>query len=102
MVTHDLAPAGPAAPQQIYISSGKEDLITLAIEAWKRGYALAVAKGSAALRDLTAVAAASEDACDEALLIYVPMDRERFRDIFTIAWASGYWTRVQESPATFS
>jgi hypothetical protein len=49
------------------------------------------------MNSLAAVEHASEAACGQALLVYVPMDLGRFRDIFSLAWCTGYWARVQES-----
>lgn len=83
-------------PQQVYTGCSREELITIGMEAWKRGYERAVADDAAVMRDLLMVEQASEAACDEALLVYFPMELDRFRDIFTLTWCSGYWTRVKE------
>lgn len=86
----------PLETQQIYTTCSTEELITVEMDAWKRGYSRAVADGPAAMRVLADVLRASETACDEALLIYVPMDLARFRDIFMRAWSCGYHMRMQE------
>ena len=85
------------ALQQIYVGCSHEDYVTIEMAAWKRGYERAIADGLAVMRDLIVVGRASEIACDEALCMYVPMELNRFRNIFTLAWCGGYWTRVQES-----
>ncbi len=87
----------PLETQQIYTSCSSEELITVEMDAWKRGYSQAIADGPAAMRVLADVLRASEAACDEALLIYVPMDLARFRDVFMRAWSCGYHMRVKES-----
>ena len=81
---------------QVYVGCSHEELIAIEMDAWKRGYKRADTDGPAAMRDLAVVAAASEAACDDALQVYVPMELGRFRDVFTLAWCAGYWTRVQE------
>lgn len=96
-MTQDLAFDHQLAQEPIYISSGVEGLIAIQMDAWKRGYERAVADGPSAISDIAALQRAGEDACDEALLIYVPMDVERFRDIYIIAWCAGYCTWRQES-----
>lgn len=97
MTPQDLTVDHQLAQEPIYISSGVEGLIAVQMDAWKRGYECAGADGPAAIRDIAALQRAAEDACDEALLVYVPMDLARFRDIYMIAWCAGYCTRRQES-----
>lgn len=97
MVPHHVESADQEALQRIYISCGTGDLIAVEMDAWKRGYERAVADGAAIMHDLAVVELASDAACDEALHVYVPMELGRFRDIFTLAWCAGYWTKVQES-----
>lgn len=82
---------------QIYTGSSREELVTIETDAWKRGYERAVADGAAVMRELAQVERASEAACNEALLVYCPMELNRFRDVFTLAWCGGYWTHVQEA-----
>jgi hypothetical protein len=87
-----------AMHHEIFIGCSHEDLVAVdEMEAWKRGYEGGVADGPEAMKSLAAVEHASEAACGQALLVYVPMDLGRFRDIFSLAWCTGYWARVQES-----
>jgi hypothetical protein len=97
MLSHDVAAESHLAPEEIYISSSNADLIAVGMDAWKRGYDQAVEDGPAALRDLAEVERAGEEACDEALQVYIPMDLGRFRETYTLAWCGGYCTQVQES-----
>ncbi len=96
MESRHLPSGNQAMLNQIYVGCSHEELIAIEMDAWKRGYERAVADGPAAMRDLAAVEAAGETACDDALRTYVPMELGRFRDVFTLAWCAGYWTRVQE------
>lgn len=84
------ASAGQSVPAAKYWSCSHEELIELQIEAWALGSACAQADSSRALRDLMAVEQRAEIACEDALLIYVPMDLARFHDVFTLAWVGGY------------
>lgn len=82
---------GPPARTVRYWSCSHEELITLQIEAWELGGAGARADGPRVLRELTAIEQRAERACEAALLIYVPLDLARFRDVFTLAWVGGYY-----------
>ncbi|HEX6800364.1 MAG TPA: hypothetical protein VF116_21815 [Ktedonobacterales bacterium] len=82
--------SSPPVPDPKYWSCSHEELIALQIEAWALGAGCAKADGSRVLRDLMAIEQRAETACDEALLIYVPLELARFRDVFTLAWVGGY------------
>lgn len=84
------ASVGQSVPAAKYWSCSHEELIELQIEAWALGSACARAAGLRALRDLMAVEQRAEIACEESLLIYVPLDLSRFHDVFTLAWVGGY------------
>lgn len=86
-----------AGEQRIYIACGVEDLISVEMDAWKRGYDRAEADGLAALQDMAAVERAAQAACDVALEVYVPLDQARFCDVFVRAWCGGYFTQLRES-----
>jgi len=78
----------------IYLSCSPEDLITVEIRAWAHGSDRAGLGIPAKLKTLEAVRLEAEKACDEALQIYIPMDVDRFRDVFTRAWSAGYCSRT--------
>lgn len=84
------ASAGKSVPAAKYWSCSHEELIELQIEAWALGSACARTDGLRALSDLMAVEQRAEIACEDALLIYVPLDLARFHDVFTLAWVGGY------------
>ena len=99
MLPQDDVPGTLPKGEQIYISCCVEDLIGVEMDAWKRGYDQAHSDGLATLRDIEAIEHAAENALDEALLVYVPLDLTRFRDVFIRAWCGGYCTRLHESQA---
>lgn len=82
--------AGQSAPAARYWSCSHEELIELQIEAWALGGARARSDGPRVLRDLPAIEQRAKIACDEILLLYVPLDLARFCDVFTLAWVGGY------------
>jgi hypothetical protein len=82
--------------ERVYLSCSAEDLIAVEMEAWKRGCRAAEAAGPEALQSLEAVSAKAEDACNQALLMYVPLDVGRFADVFVRGWCAGYCTRARE------
>lgn len=84
--------------QPIYLACSVEELILVEMDAWNQGYGRAVADNAPMqrLRELATVERAAEEACDVALLSYVPMDLLRFRDVFVRAWCGGYCTRLHE------
>ena len=86
----DAPVSSPSVSAPRYWSCSHEELIALQIEAWALGAGCAKADGSRALRDLVVIEQRAEAACDEALLIYVPLELARFRDVFTLAWVGGY------------
>ena len=88
------APASAISDQSAaaarYWSCSHEELIELQIEAWTLGGACAKSDGQRALRDLLAIEQRAEVACEESLVLYVPLDLARFHDVFTLAWVGGY------------
>jgi hypothetical protein len=91
-----------AEGELVYLSCSAEDLIAVEMEAWRRGYQSAETASPAPLLRLEAVAEVAEVACHQALLLYVPLDVDRFADVFVRAWCGGYCTRARELslPAT--
>jgi hypothetical protein len=77
----------------MYIGSGSAALVELEIAAWQQGYA---AMANPPLRDMDEIHHAACAACDEALSDYIPLDQDRFCDIFTLAWSAGYCMHVRE------
>jgi len=78
----------------IYLSCSPEDLIAVEIQAWTQGGDRAARDIHAKLKSIETVRQAAEKACDEALQIYIPMDVDRFHDVFTRAWSAGYCIRA--------
>jgi hypothetical protein len=71
-------------------------MIEVEMEAWRRGYQAAEADAPATLQSVKAMSEAGESACNEALLRYVPLDVDRFTDVFVRAWCGGYCSRARE------
>jgi hypothetical protein len=80
----------------IYIGTSTEALIEVQLDAWDRGFQMA-AQAMELLDTFTEIASAAENACDEALSRYIPLDEERFCDIFTLAWCAGYCSFKREN-----
>ena len=96
MSTDTMAVSEQSEGKQVYLSCCTEDLIAVEMEAWRRGYQAAEAAAPTTLQSVAALAAAGEAACNQALLQYVPMDVDRFTDVFVRAWCGGYCTRASE------
>jgi hypothetical protein len=97
-------PALVEGSQTIYLSCSAEDLIAVEMDAWNCGFSEAGnvedVQESSGMR---VIEQAAEEVCDQALQIYIPLDLERFRDVFTRAWCAGYCTglrRDENSPHT--
>ncbi|HEX6123033.1 MAG TPA: hypothetical protein VFY89_07730 [Ktedonobacterales bacterium] len=94
MVSADITTAQPGPPiEPLYIGSGIESLVELEITAWEEGYQAA---NEPCLRCMDEIYRAAAAACEQALTRYIPLDEERFTDIFTIAWSAGYCTHGRE------
>jgi hypothetical protein len=96
MSTDTMAASGLGEGNRVYLSCCTEDLIAVEMEAWRCGYQAAEADAPATLQRVAAMAEAGEYACNQALLLYVPLDVDRFADVFVRAWCGGYCTRVRE------
>ena len=96
MSTDTMAASEQSEGKHVYLSCCTEDLITIEMEAWRRGYQAAETDAPATLPSVKAVAEAGECACNQALLLYVPLDVDRFADVFIRAWCGGYCTRARE------
>ena len=80
----------------IYLACSAEDLIGVEMNAWALGSTRAAVDAEPVLQNITAIEEASERACDEALEIYIPLDLDRFRDVFIRAWCGGYCSRMSQ------
>ena len=78
----------------VYLSCSPEDLITVEILAWTHGCDRAGVDIPPRLKSIEAVEQAAEKVCDQALRTYIPLDVDRFRDVFTRAWSAGYCSRA--------
>jgi hypothetical protein len=96
MSTDSMAARPQCEGERVYLSCCAEELIVVEMEAWRRGYQAAEADAPAMLPSVKAVAEAGESACNEALVQYVPLDVDRFTDVFVRAWCGGYCSRARE------
>jgi hypothetical protein len=86
-------PAQEENSQIIYLSCCPEDLIAVEMDAWACGFREAGRVETSPEPDsIRHIERAAEQVCDQALRIYVPLDLDRFRDVFTRAWCAGYCT----------
>jgi hypothetical protein len=97
-------PALEEGSQTIYLACSPEDLIAVEMDAWSCGFGEAD-KGESLQEPsgMRLIEQAAELVCDQALQIYIPLDLERFRDVFTRAWCAGYCTglrRAEDNPQT--
>lgn len=83
-------------PERVYISCSPEDLITVEMDAWRRGYDAADADTKAAERLLPDIERQGEEAYEVALCRYVPMNLEQFHDVYVRGWCTGYGIRLRE------
>jgi hypothetical protein len=91
-------PALEEGSQTIYLSCSSEDLIAVEMDAWTCGFSEAgKVETSEEPDNIRLVEQASEQACDQALQIYIPLDLDRFRDVFTRAWCAGYCTGLRRT-----
>ena len=96
MSTETVAASEQGESKRVYLSCCAQDLIAVEMEAWRRGYHAAETDAPATLQSVAAMAEAGEGACNQALLLYVPLDVDRFADVFVRAWCGGYCTRARE------
>jgi len=78
----------------VYLSCSPEDLLRVEIQAWSHGCDRAGLDIPPTLKSIEAVERAAEEVCDEVLQVYIPLDINRFRDVFTRAWSAGYCSRA--------
>jgi hypothetical protein len=87
--------------QIIYLSCSPEDLIAVEMDAWTCGFGEAVKVEASAVPDnMSHIQQAGEQVCEQALRIYIPLDVDRFRDVFTRAWCAGYCTGLRRTEPT--
>jgi hypothetical protein len=75
------------------------------MDAWTRGFTEAGKVESPQEPDsMRLIEQAAEQVCAQALQIYIPLDLDRFRDVFIRAWCAGYCTGLrrtdQQQPPT--
>jgi hypothetical protein len=80
----------------IYLACTPEELIMVEMDAWELGTDWAAGESTPVLPSIAAIREVSERACDDALKLCVPLDLDRFRDVFTRAWCAGYCSRVSK------
>jgi hypothetical protein len=91
-------PALEEGSQIIYLSCSPEDLIAVEMDAWTCGFREAgKIETSQEPDNMILIQQASEKVCDQALQIYIPLDLDRFRDVFTRAWCAGYCTGLRRT-----
>jgi hypothetical protein len=96
MKQHDAHPNLEADGHLIYLACSPEDLIAVEMDAWTRGFSKAgMVETSAEPASITDIEQAAKMACDQALKVYIPLDLDRFRDVFTRAWCAGYCTALR-------
>jgi hypothetical protein len=79
--------------QTIYLSCSPEDLIAVEMDAWTCGFSESgKVETSLDPSNMSQIQQAAEQVCEQALRIYIPLDLDRFRDVFTRAWSAGYCT----------
>jgi hypothetical protein len=94
LINQYAASAHETGAQPIYLSCTAEDLIRVEMEAWERGFNQAEIDAFGAQEDIAAIERAAEQVCYQSLDRYVPLDLDRFRDVFTRAWCAGYCATV--------
>lgn len=78
------------------ISCCDEELVEVELEALRQGAEQARQDGSRHLIGMQAIRKAAVVACDRSLEVqYLPLDEQRFREVFTLAWCAGY---LSQSP----
>jgi hypothetical protein len=105
MNKYDTHPSPEAGGRLIYLACSPEDLIAVEMDAWNSGFSEAgKIETSPEPGSMTHIERAAETACDQALRIYIPLNLDRFRDVFTRAWCAGYCTGLRRTerrqPAT--
>jgi hypothetical protein len=89
---------GIAGPR--FVSCCQEELVDLELEVLQQGSEQARADGADALCKWADIAEAARHACDRALAEqYTALDERRFREVFTLAWCSGYRARARLAEA---
>ena len=73
------------------ISCCDEELVEVELEALRQGAEQARRDGPYHLIGMQAIREAAVAACDRSLAVqYLPLDEQRFREVFTLAWCAGY------------
>jgi hypothetical protein len=96
MNQHDAHPNHKAGDHLIYLACSPEDLIAVEMDAWTRAFSEAsMVETILDPASMPLIEQEAEKACDQALKVYMPLDLDRFRDVFTRAWCAGYCTAFQ-------
>jgi hypothetical protein len=90
----DTIPSEMTGSTPIYLSCSPDELLRVEILAWTQGDDQAGLGIPPRLQSIEAVRQSAEQVCELALRIYIPLDVERFRDVFTRAWSAGYCSRA--------
>jgi hypothetical protein len=93
MNRHDAHPIRRAGGHLIYLSCSPEVLIAVEMDAWERGFSEAgMVETVLDPASMPLIEQEAEKACDQMLKAFIPLDLDRFRDVFTLAWCAGYCT----------
>lgn len=73
------------------ISCCDEELVEVELEALRQGAEQARRDGQHYLTTMAAVSKAAAIACNRSLeILYLPLDEQKYREVFTLAWCAGY------------
>jgi hypothetical protein len=98
MHENDYPPALEEGSQLIYLACSPEDLIAVEMDAWACGFRDAGKVSESPEPDcMRTIAQAAEQVCEQALQTYIPLDLDRFRDVFIRAWCAGYYTGLRRT-----
>ena len=98
MNQYNAHPNHEAGGHLIYLACSPEDLLAVEMDAWTRGFSKA-GKVETVLdpASMPLIEQEAETACDQSLKVYIPLDLDRFRDVFTRAWSAGYCTGLRRT-----
>jgi hypothetical protein len=98
MNQHDAYPKLEAGGHLIYLACSPEDLIAVEMDAWARGFSEAGRIETVLdTANMSLIEQEAETACVQALKVIIPLDLDRFRDVFTRAWCAGYCTGLRHT-----
>jgi hypothetical protein len=98
MHQNDYHPALEEGSQLIYLACSPEDLIAVEMDAWACGFRDAgTVSASPEPGGMRSIEQTAELVCEQALQTYIPLDLDRFRDVFVRAWCAGYCTGLRRT-----